>query len=173
VNTYLRLLGVFSLLSVLGFGGGKGIIPQMHTDAVDHYHWVTSQQFAQFYTIGKLVPGPTTVFAGLIGFAAAGFVGSVVSIVGMFVPSSVLMVLMDKLWSRAAGAAWKDIVAKGLAPVIVGLVWSSVLTVGRGAIHAPAAVVIAAAVTVVVLRTQVSAPILILLSGVAGAVVLR
>ena len=38
------------------FGGGKGIIPQMHADAVTRYQWVTSQQFTQFYTIGKLVP---------------------------------------------------------------------------------------------------------------------
>ena len=49
---------------------GKGIIPQMHADAVSRYHWVTSQQFTQFYTIGKLVPGPTTIFAALVGYAA-------------------------------------------------------------------------------------------------------
>ena len=42
VQTVLHLLWTFSQLSVLGFGGGKGIIPQMHADAVDRYHWVTS-----------------------------------------------------------------------------------------------------------------------------------
>ncbi|MBV9333481.1 MAG: chromate transporter, partial [Candidatus Eremiobacteraeota bacterium] len=63
VGTVLHLLWTFAQLSVLGFGGGKGIIPQMHADAVERYRWVTSQQFTQFYTIGKLVPGPTTIFA--------------------------------------------------------------------------------------------------------------
>ncbi|MBV8530232.1 MAG: chromate transporter, partial [Candidatus Eremiobacteraeota bacterium] len=69
-HTVLHLLWTFSQLSVLGFGGGKGIIPQMHTDAVSKYHWLTSEQFTQFYTIGKLVPGPTTIFAALVGSAA-------------------------------------------------------------------------------------------------------
>ena len=58
METLIHLLSVFSQLSILGFGGGKGIIPQMHTDAVTTYRWVTSEQFTQFYTIGKLVPGP-------------------------------------------------------------------------------------------------------------------
>ncbi len=69
-TTILHLLWVFAQLSVLGFGGGKGIIPQMHVDAVTTYGWVSSAQFTQFYTIGKLVPGPTTIFAALIGYAA-------------------------------------------------------------------------------------------------------
>jgi chromate transporter len=168
MNTSLQLLGTFALLSVLGFGGGKGIIPQMHADVVDHHHWITSAQFARFYTIGKLVPGPTTIFAVLVGFATLGLGGAVIAAVGMFVPSTVLMMAMDTVWARSGGAAWKDIVARGLAPVIVGLVWSSVLTIGRGAIHTVAAGVIA-----LVLRTRLSAPVLILASGAAGALVLR
>jgi chromate transporter len=172
-GTYAKLAITFSVLSVLGFGGGKGIIPQMHVDAVDHNHWITSAQFAQFYTIGKLVPGPTTIFAGLIGYAAAGFAGALIATACMFVPSTALMIFADNLWSRYRDAPWKDVIARGLAPVIVGLVWSSVLTVGRGAIHGPAAAVIAVVVTALTLRTQLSAPVLILLSGAAGAFVLR
>ena len=34
LNTALHMLWTFSQLSVLGFGGGKGIIPQMHRDVV-------------------------------------------------------------------------------------------------------------------------------------------
>jgi len=89
VNIYVRMIEVFGVLSILGFGGGKGIIPQMHTDVVTQYHWVTSAQFSQFYTIGKLVPGPTTIFAALIGFllgqpiTAAQACGAVLVIAGV------------------------------------------------------------------------------------------
>ena len=167
------MVQVFSVLSILGFGGGKGIIPQMHVDAVDHYHWVTSSQFSEFYTIGKLVPGPTTIFAALIGFAAAGITGAAVALAAMFVPSSVLMMAMDSVWTRWRNTDWKQTIAKGLAPVIVGLVWSSVFTIGKGVAHGTAAYVIAAVVTLLMLRTKISAPALILLSGAAGIVVLR
>ena len=112
----LHLLWTFSQLSVLGFGGGKGIIPQMHADAVDAYHWVTSQQFTQFYTIGKLVPGPTTIFAALIGYAATParpLLGAGVATIGMFVPSSAIMVAFDALWERFQASPWRTIIVAG------------------------------------------------------------
>ena len=94
-HSLLQLLWVFAQLSVLGFGGGKGIIPQMHTEAVGTYHWVSSQQFTEFYTIGKLVPGPTTIFAALIGYTATPFAPAAGRgrryHAGMFVPSSLII----------------------------------------------------------------------------------
>lgn len=182
--TLLHLLWVFSQLSVLGFGGGKGIIPQMHSEAVK-YGWVTSAQFSQFYTIGKLVPGPTTIFAALIGYAATPgrpYVGAAVATLGMFVPSSLIMVAFDSLWDRFQASPWRKIFARGLAPAIVGLVWSSVWTISRGttvitlrpgSIGMLVSVVVVVAVTALMLRTKLSAPLLILLAGGVGVAALR
>jgi chromate transporter len=183
-QTVLHLLWTFSQLSVLGFGGGKGIIPQMHADAVS-YHWVTSDQFSQFYTIGKLVPGPTTIFAALIGYAATPaqpILGAAVATIGMFVPSSLIMVAFDSLWDRFQASPWRGIIAHGLAPAIVGLVWSSVWTISRGTTvltMPPGSVgmlvssVVVLLVTLLILRTKLSAPLLILLAGGVGVVALR
>jgi chromate transporter len=176
VTNVLHLVWTFSQLSVLGFGGGKGIIPQMHVDAVSTYNWVTSAQFTQFYTIGKLVPGPTTIFAALIGYAAVPgrpLVGAAVATLAMFVPSSVIMVAFDALWVRFQASPWRAIVSQGLAPAIVGLVWSSVWTIARGAPSSVLAYTVTAAVTVLMLRTKISAPLLILLSGGVGVAALR
>ncbi|HEY1868767.1 MAG TPA: chromate transporter [Candidatus Cybelea sp.] len=176
VHTVLHLLWTFGQLSVLGFGGGKGIIPQMHADAVDHYKWVTSQQFTQFYTIGKLVPGPTTIFAALIGYAATParpYIGAAAATIGMFLPSSMIMVGFDSLWDRFQASPWRTIVAHGLAPAIVGLVWSSVVTIGRGAPASTVAYGITALVVLLSFRTKIGTPLLILLSGAVGVAALR
>jgi chromate transporter len=176
VTTVLHILWTFSQLSVLGFGGGKGIIPQMHRDAVVTYQWVTSSQFAEFYTIGKLVPGPTTVFAALIGYAAMPgrpWLGALAATVGMFVPSSVIMVAVDACWTRFQASPWRAIVSHGLAPAIVGLVWSSVWTISRGTATGLVAYGITLAVTVLMLRTKLSAPLLIAASGAVGIIALR
>lgn len=176
LHTGLQLLWVFSQLSVLGFGGGKGIVPQMHVDAVQSYHWVNSEQFTQFYTIGKLVPGPTTIFAALIGYAAMParpYLGAALATIGMLVPSSLIMGGFDSVWQRFSASPWRTVIARGLAPAIVGLVWSSVWTIGRGA---PAGVIpylTTAIVAVAMLRAKVSAPLLIVLSGGLGVVALR
>lgn len=174
--TILHLLSVFAELSVLGFGGGKGIIPQMHTQAVGTYHWINSEQFAQFYTIGKLVPGPTTIFAALIGYAALPqrpLLGAAVATVGMFVPSSLIVIGADRFWARFENAPWREIFSQGMAPAIVGLIWSSVWTIARGTPSGPLAYGIVAVVAVILLRTKVSAPLLILVAGSVGVVLLR
>jgi chromate transporter len=176
VTTALHLLWTFSQLSVLGFGGGKGIIPQMHRDVVAGYHWVSSAQFTQFYTIGKLVPGPTTVFAALIGYSAMPdrpWLGALIATIAMFVPSSAIMVIADAYWARFEGSAWRAIVSRGLAPAIVGLVWSSVWTIARGAPGGPLAYAVTAIVAILMLRTTLSAPLLIALSGAVGIIALR
>lgn len=175
LSTALHLLWTFSQLSVLGFGGGKGIIPEMHRDVTAH-GWVTNDQFTQFYTIGKLVPGPTTIFAALIGYAAMParpLLGAAIATVGMFVPSSAIMIVVDRLWERFSASPWRPIVSQGLAPAIVGLVWSSVLTIARGAPGGTLPYAVAIVVAALMLRTKLSAPLLILASGVFGIVALR
>jgi len=183
-STVLHLLWVFAQLSVLGFGGGKGIIPQMHADAT-RYGWVTSDQFSQFYTIGKLVPGPTTIFAALIGYSAMParpYIGAAVATIGMFVPSSLIMVAFDSLWDRFQASPWRSILSRGLTPAIVGLVWSSVWTISRGttvltlppgSLGMLVSLGVVAVVMLLMLRTKLSTPLLILLAGGVGVVALR
>jgi chromate transporter len=173
IETLVRLAMAFGALSILGFGGGKGIIPQMHDDAVTQFHWVTSDQFAQFYTIGKLVPGPTTIFGALVGYRAAGYAGAVVAAAALFLPSSVLMMLVGAAWQRFSASPWKDVVSGGLAPVVIGLVWASVFAIGKGTVQGPAATAIALTAAALTLRTKLSAPLLIALGAAGGVGFLR
>jgi chromate transporter len=176
MHQILHMLWVFGQLSVLGFGGGKGIIPQMHVDVVDSYHWVTNDQFTQFYTIGKLVPGPTTIFAALIGYSAmpgAPILGAAVATIGMFVPSSMIMIGADIIWDKFKENPWRAIVSHGLAPAIVGLVWASVYSISKGTASGPIPYTITALVVIATLRTKLSAPLLIGVSGILGMVLLR
>jgi chromate transporter len=173
VTIDLRLISVFATLSLLGFGGGKGIWPQMHAEVVDRLHWITSSQFAEFYTIGRLVPGPTTIMTALIGYAVCGVGGAVVATLAMFVPAALLMLAVGRAWSVLRDSPWKDAIGHGLAPVVIGLMWSSVLTIGKGIVHDAVTLGIALAAAAVTLRTAIGAPVVIAAAGIAGAVLLR
>ena len=173
MSTNLRVLGVFALLSLLGFGGGKGIIPQMHHDSVEVYHWISNEQFTEFYTIGKLVPGPTTIMVGLIGFAAGGILTATIAVVAMFVPAAILMYVATVYWNKMPQSRIKEAIVGGLAPVVIGLMWSSVFAVGKGVPLTAGAIVIIAAITAASLFTKLSAPALILAGGVAGLIAIR
>jgi chromate transporter len=169
----LQILRVFTVLSVLGFGGGKGIFPQMHAQTVDTFHWVTAAQFTQFYALGKLIPGPTTIAAVFIGYAAAGPRGAALAAFAMFVPAAFLMLGAAMLWRRFHDSPWRERIGAGFAPVVVGLTWASVLAFGKGAVGGAASVAIVIVVAALALRTKLDTYVLVGLGALGGVVFLR
>jgi chromate transporter len=168
-----RLALVFALLSLLGFGGGSAIIPQMHADVVDRYHWISSADFARFFALGKLAPGPTTSMAALVGYAVSGALGAVVATAAIFLPAGVLVFCVAHFWERLRGNPWRERFARAVAPVVLGLIWAGVVTLARGAADAPVTIVVAVVAAVVLLRTNWNQSLLVLAAGIVGAFALR
>lgn len=171
-DTLGRLATLFAILSLFGFGGGSAIIPQMHAEAVDHYHWITSAQFAQYYALGRLAPGPTTTMSALVGYAVAGVPGAIVAALAMFVPASVVTAMVGLGWTKLAAHPARAAIAAGIAPVVLGLVWAASWTLTRGAVINPTTAVLAVAVFALTLRTKVNVTLIILAAGVIGAALL-
>ena len=168
-----RLALVFTILSLLGFGGGNAIIPQMHADVVEKYHWISSAQFTQFYGLGKLAPGPTTSMAALVGYAVAGVLGAVVATAAVFVPAAIVVYAAGHWWQRLRGNPWRERFARAIKPVVLGLVWAGVVTLARGAADAPITIGLAVVATLVLLRTDWNQSLLVLIAGIIGAFTLR
>jgi chromate transporter len=171
--TMWRLASTFMILSLLGFGGGKAIVPQMYADAVVKYHWLTAAQFARFFAISKLAPGPTTLISALIGYPVAGFAGAIVAVLAMYLPAALLMYAVGKLWDRFHQHAWRDNLARAMAPIMVGLIWAGAAAVGQGALTNLPTYVIAAGFAALMLATRLSTPVLMACAGIAGALLLR
>ncbi|MBV9440566.1 MAG: chromate transporter [Candidatus Eremiobacteraeota bacterium] len=171
--TLWRLAWVFAVLSLLGFGGGNAIIPQMHHDVVERFHWITSADFSRYYALGRLAPGPTTTMSALIGWRVAGFVGAALAALAVFVPAGVLVYALGRAWDRFHGHPWRARFARAIAPVVLGLIWAGVVTLGRGALDGPLTGAIAAVAVVLMLCTQWNQALMILGAGVLGALVLR
>jgi chromate transporter len=168
-----RLAITFSLLSLFGFGGGSAMLPQMHADVVEKYHWISSAEFARFYALGKLAPGPTTTMAALIGFAVAGAAGAALATVAVFVPAGLLVYGAGAGWRRFSGHPLRDRFATAIKPVVLGLIWAGAFTIARGAITATVTAVMAVAATIVLLRTNWNQSLLVLVAGIIGALLLR
>jgi chromate transporter len=168
-----RLAFVFAVLSLLGFGGGNAIIPQMHADVVDRFGWITSADFTRFYALGRLAPGPTTTMAALVGYAVAGFTGAVIATAAVFVPAGLLVYAAGHAWGRLHGNPWRDRFARAIKPVVLGLIWAGVVTLARGATDTPVTIVLALVAAVVMLRTEWNQALVVLGAGVVGAVALR
>lgn len=172
-NTLLNLAWVFAMLSVVAIGGGSTILPEMKQLAVDHYHWVTAQQFKDVYSLGQVAPGPGMLYVSVIGYHAAGIPGALVATAAMFLPACILTYLAALAWDRFADNPWLKSIKAGLAPVTIGLMLSGTVSVGKLAINGAVTLIIGVVVTLLLLKTRLSPTLLVLLSGFVGWIFLR
>jgi len=132
-DTLWALAIQFGTLSLMAFGGANAVLPEAHRQSVTLHHWMSDQDFAALFAIAQAAPGPNFQVCTLIGWKAAGLAGALVATAAMCAPSCLLTFWIAKLWDRQPEARWRVAVAAGLAPVTVGLVFSTAYVLVRAA----------------------------------------
>jgi chromate transporter len=160
MGTLSQLFWLFALLSMVAFGGGAGVIPDIQRAAVDTHHWLTAKEFLDLFAISRAAPGPGSMIAVMVGQKAAGLAGGAVSFIAMFGPSSLAVYGVARFWNRAARKPWRAVVERGLAPVGIGMTFATGLALARGTEHAPMSYAITAATTLTFAFTSIH-PILL------------
>ncbi|MEO8083445.1 MAG: chromate transporter [Ardenticatenales bacterium] len=127
------VLVTFTRCGVFGFGGGPSMIPLMQQEVVHSRGWLTDREFADLLAMGNALPGPiTTKLAAVIGWRLAGPLGAAAGLIGMAVPTALLMMVV-----AATIAAYQDrpraqgALAAARPAVVALLAWTA-LEVGRG-----------------------------------------
>ena len=123
----------YSGLSLLAFGGVNAVIPEVHRQAVVVNHWMTDRDFTALFAIAQAAPGPNFLISTLIGWKAAGVAGALVATAAMCAPSCLLTFWVAKVWDHHREAHWRVAVGAGVAPVTVGLIFSSAYVLVRAA----------------------------------------
>jgi chromate transporter len=153
IATLLQIAGVFSLLSLLAFGGGAAVLPDMQRAVVEVHRWVTAREFLDMFALSRAVP-PGSMIVVLIGQKAAGVAGGLVALLAMFGPSSILAFATARLWHRAGRAAWRETLEQALAPVSVGLTIASGIAIARSTEHDWQAYAVTAGTTLLLAFTR-------------------
>ncbi len=150
------LAAIFAPLSFATIGGGQGIVTEIHRQAVTVQGWIPEQMFVTDYALSRLAPGPGSLLVTLIGFQAAGWQGALVASLAIFLPSSLLLYGIARLWALYRGRPWQTAVERGLAPVAAGLILAASLTVLRATDGGWRAWAVALAATLLLSTTKVS-----------------
>jgi chromate transporter len=130
----LAALGVLlAQLSLMAFGGGVTIVPELQRHVVQVHGWLDAREFAVLYSLAQAAPGPNLMILPLIGWRIAGFAGALTGVLAGFGPSSLLMLFVSHLWDRYRHARWRTVVQAGLTPVTAGLVASGAALIADAA----------------------------------------
>ncbi|MBL6458011.1 chromate transporter [Belnapia sp. T6] len=122
------LLLVFAPLSLVSLGGGPSIFAEMQRQAVEVHGWMTERQFIDLFAISRAAPGPGSLICALIGWQAAGFAGALAGAIGLYGPSSCLLLAVGHWWRRRGDSPVRKVIERALAPIAVGLIFAGVYT---------------------------------------------
>lgn len=117
---YLAMIDAFYRSGALVFGGGHVVLPLLQTETVST-GWVSDDLFLAGYALAQTVPGPLFTFAAFLGAADQGWLGGVVALLAIFLPSALLVLGALPFWAtlRTNPLAQKALV--GVNSAVVGL----------------------------------------------------
>jgi chromate transporter len=131
ISTLVSLALIFGQLSLLAFGGGNTILPEMQRQVVDVHHWMSATEFSALFALAQAAPGPNMMVVTLVGWHVAGWWGVLVTSLAKFGPSSIVTLITLHVWNRYKDRPWRRIAQKALVPVTAGLVSASALLIAE------------------------------------------
>lgn len=131
---YWQLIYVYLKIGIFGFGGGYAMLSLIQYEVVDHYQWLTSQQFTDIVAISQMTPGPIGInSATYIGYTVTGSIwGAVAATVAVCLPSFLLVLLICYSMVRFKNNRYVKAAMSGLLPMSVALIGAAALLLING-----------------------------------------
>jgi chromate transporter len=124
-----EIASVFTRYANLTLGGGSATTAVIHGEIVSKRHWVSEEQFALSFALGRLTPGTNLLaFCVGIGWILRRWSGAVVTLLASSIPCTLIVIAITILFARwqenpYAQAAIKGAVAAAVA-ITVKTVWT-------------------------------------------------
>jgi chromate transporter len=169
-STLTKLLLFFLKAGSLTFGSGLVIVPFLEQGLVQQYNWLDQRQFLIAVAIGMISPGPVVITATFVGYLVAGFWGSLVSTIGIFFPSFILVLVAAPILALHRGNPNVQGFVKGAYGAAIGTILGACVLLGKIAIGDWLTALIGVASLAVLFRWKVSNPALIAATAVVGLI---
>jgi len=165
-----QLLVFFLKAGSLTFGSGLVIVPFLEKGLVQQTGWLNGQQFLVAVAMGMLSPGPVVITATFVGYLVAGFWGSLVSTIGIFLPSFLLVLIVAPILIRHRANSNVQGFVKGAYAAAIGTILGAGMLLGKIAIGDWLTALIGMVSLVALVRWKVSNPLLVAITAVIGLV---
>src|SRR5262249_12000890 len=169
-STLTKLLLFFLKAGSLTFGSGLVIVPFLEQGLVQQYNWLDQRQFLIAVAIGMISPGPVVITATFVGSLVAGFWGSLVSTVGIFFPSFILVLVAAPLLARHRGNPNVQGFVKSAYAAAIGTILGACVLLGKIAIGDWLTALVAVSSLIVLFRWKVSNPLLVAATAIIGLI---
>ena len=122
MGIYWSIFSSFLKVGLFGYGGGPAMIPLIEREVVQHYGWLSAEEFIDVLAMANTLPGPiSTKMALCVGMKTGGPFGAALAISGLLIPSSVLILILFILYSKYRTLTSVQGIIRGVRPVVIAL----------------------------------------------------
>jgi len=174
-----KLLTFFLKAGCLTFGSGLVIVPFLEKGLVQQTGWLDQREFLVAVAMGMISPGPVVITATFVGYLVAarfggslldGFWGSLVSTIGIFLPSFLLVLIAAPILIRYRQNPNVQGFIKGAYAAAIGTILGACVLLGKIAIGDWLTALVALGSLVVLFRWKISNPVLVAATAIIGLI---
>jgi len=179
----------YTKAAFLTFGGAYAVLPYVFQGAVDHYHWLTSQQMIDALALGESTPGPLIMVITFISFVSgwthivlptlsplnSGLVVAFIATLFTFLPSFLMIFLGAPVIEHTRNQSKLIAPLTAITAAVVGLILNLGITLANHTLWQTEvleihwmSVTIAVIAFIALQRYKVNTLLVILVSGLLG-----
>jgi chromate transporter len=169
-NVLVQILLFFTKAGAFVFGSGLAIIPFLQQGVVQQFGWLNEHQFLDAVAVAMITPGPVVITVAFIGFLVAGFAGSVMASIGIFLPVYFFTILPAPWFKRHRNNPQLKAFVDGATAAATGAITGAVIVLGARAITDLPTAAIGLVSLAVLWRFKIPEPIIVTISGLIGLI---
>lgn len=128
-TTYSEIFVSFFKIGLFTIGGGYAMLPLIEREVVSRRKWLGSEDFLDCLAIAQSIPGPMAINTAVFsGHRVRGFAGAVVALLGVALPSFIVMIIVASFFRGIKDDPHVIAVFTGVRPAIAALIAASVVS---------------------------------------------
>ena len=132
MKNFLNLFWSFFKIGLFTFGGGYAMISIIHKEAVEKNKWINEEDMNNIVVVAESTPGPISINAAtFIGYKTGKFLGSVVAVLGLIIPSIVIIILASIFLNAFKNSNVISFAFEGIRAAIIILLFEAVLKLSK------------------------------------------
>ena len=129
----LEIFWSFLKIGAFTFGGGYAMIPLIQHEVIHKRRWIEERDFIDLLTLAQTAPGPIALnTAVFVGYKRRGYLGALSAIMGVIVPSFVVILIVAIFFASIRDNAYVDAAFKGMRPAVVALIVAPIVGLTKG-----------------------------------------
>ena len=165
----LDLFITFFKIGAFTIGGGLAMLPIIEREIVDRKHYISQEEIIDAFAVSQSLPGVIAINSAIyVGYRIAGFLGAIVTALGVILPSFISIIVIAILFTSVSGNVYINKALTGVKAGVAGIIAVTVVRLGKKVIQDIFAVVLAVCAFVLTAWLGVSIIIIIVSGALLG-----